>query len=79
VHAHRAHYTVHQSTEVYPVTAIVDEVGKDLCLNLPKAYALSGCDTTSSFFKIGKRTAKLVELIKIEPDTLKAFGGSVSI
>lgn len=40
-----------------PINSITDEIGQDASRCLPASHALSGCDTTSSFFKIGKRTA----------------------
>jgi len=40
-----------------PVNTITDKLGKDVALCLPASHAVSGCDTTSSLYKIGKRTA----------------------
>ena len=40
-----------------PVNTITDQIGQDVSLCLPASHAISGCDTTSSLFKIGKRTA----------------------
>lgn len=40
-----------------PVNNITDKIGQDVSRCLPASHAISGCDTTSSFFKIGKRTA----------------------
>jgi len=34
-----------------------EEVGPFLCSTLPAMHAISGCDSTSGLFKIGKRTA----------------------
>ena len=64
-----------------PICKIVTKIGKDLCLNLPAAHAITGSDTTSSFFQIGKRTAysKLAEAVKSEPNVLKTFGHSDNI
>ena len=40
-----------------PVNEITSKIGQDVSICLPAAHAISGCDTTSSLFKIGKRTA----------------------
>ncbi|KAF3841434.1 hypothetical protein F7725_007296, partial [Dissostichus mawsoni] len=40
-----------------PIKMICEKLGKALCQCLPACHALTGCDTTSSFFKIGKSTA----------------------
>ena len=79
-------YTGHNTTtrdrrRYIPVCSIADRVGKDLCQNLPAAHALTGCDTTNSFFKIGKRIAysKLIEHVKARPDIFKKFGLSDDI
>ena len=40
-----------------PVTKIADEVGPLICSILPAMHVLSGCDSTSGCFKIGKKTA----------------------
>jgi len=37
-----------------PVNTITDKLGKDVALCLPASHAISGCDTTSSLYKIGK-------------------------
>ena len=59
-----------------PISAIAEKVGADLCQNFPSAHALAGCDSTSSLFRVGKRTAysKLTQLVKKNPDVLKEFG-----
>ena len=64
-----------------PIYEIVSKVGKDICQNLPAAHALTGSDTTSAFFKMGKRTAysKLAELVKAKPNILKTFGLSDNV
>ena len=33
----------------------MQKLGLDFCEGLPAAHAITGCDTTSSFYKIGKR------------------------
>lgn len=40
-----------------PVTKIAQSIGPLICSFLPAMHALSGCDTTSGCFRIGKRTA----------------------
>ena len=40
-----------------PISNIAATLGVTLCKCLPTAHALTGCDTTSACFKIGKRTA----------------------
>ena len=40
-----------------PVSAILEKLGVALCESLPACHALTGCDTTSSLFRIGKTTA----------------------
>lgn len=71
---HAGHATPNRDRRRFiPVSSIVENVGRDLCESLPAAHALTGCDTTSSCFKIGKRTAytKLVEYVKKTPSALK--------
>ena len=67
VYMHAGHISQFRSQRRYiPICEIVSKVGKDICQNLPAAHALTGSDTTSAFFQIGKRTAysKLAELLK---------------
>ena len=40
-----------------PINTVCEKLGETLCRCLPACHALAGCDTTSSFFKIGKTTA----------------------
>lgn len=40
-----------------PVTQIVKAIGMEQCSMLPAVHALTGCDSTSGFFKLGKKTA----------------------
>jgi hypothetical protein len=40
-----------------PFHTIAGELGNSVVACLPAAHALTGCDTTSALFKIGKRTA----------------------
>ena len=40
-----------------PVNDITSKIGQDVSICLPASHAISDCDTTSSLFKIGKRTA----------------------
>lgn len=39
------------------VNSIASKLGSDFCSYLPAIHALTGCDTTSAIFKIGKKTA----------------------
>ena len=70
VYMHTGHSGKFVSRERFiPVTKIAEAVGKEFCSVLPAAHAITGCDTTSSIFKLGKRTAYTI-LLKHE-DTLK--------
>lgn len=40
-----------------PVFSISEKLGPDFCDCLPACHALTGCDTTSSLYRIGKTTA----------------------
>ena len=40
-----------------PVHCIAAKLGELFCLCLPALHALTGCDSTSAIFKLGKRTA----------------------
>ena len=40
-----------------PVHSICGRLGENIANSLPAAYVLTGCDSTSSFYKIGKTTA----------------------
>jgi len=40
-----------------PVNRITDDIGQDTSSCLPASHVISGSDTTSSLFKVGKRTA----------------------
>ena len=76
---HAGHTTQFRNRERFiPVTTIAATIGKNVCESLPAAHAITGCDSTSSFFKIGKRTAytKLVNQVKVEPTALNSFGQS---
>jgi hypothetical protein len=49
-------------------------LGSVLCRVLPAAHALTGCDTTSSFFGIGKKT-----MYKVLKDSQKEFADLTQI
>ena len=51
-----------------PVHDICSMLGSVLCRVLPAAHALTGCDTTSSFFGVGKKT-----MYKVLKDSQKEF------
>ena len=51
-------YAGHSGKERYiPVHRIANELGQTVCECLPAAHALTGCDTTCSMNRIGKKTA----------------------
>lgn len=51
-------YAGHSGKERYiPVHEIVTQLGPTVCECLPAIHAITGCDTTCSFHRIGKRTA----------------------
>jgi len=57
-------YAGHSGKERHiPVHCIAKELGPVVCASLPAAHALTGCDTTSSLNRIGKKSAcsKLVK------------------
>jgi 5'-3' exonuclease len=63
-----------QSTAVFPSTFLtVHDLCKSLsavlCIILPAAHALTGCDTTSTMFGIGKKS--VCKLLKESPDEFK--------
>lgn len=39
------------------ITDLSKKLGRNVCTSLLSMHALTGCDTTSAFYKIGKRTA----------------------
>ena len=64
---HAGHNSKYTNRERYiPVNNILQKLWLDFCESLPAAHAITGCDTTSSFYKIGKRIVynKLVEHVK---------------
>ena len=40
-----------------PVSSIAEKLGRTKCESLPPSHALTGCDATSSLYKIGEKTA----------------------
>ena len=44
-----------------PVCAVAKKLGAEFCACLPACHALTGCDTTSSLYRIGKATAFLID------------------
>ena len=51
-------YAGHSGEERYiPVHRIANELGQTVCECLPAAHAVTGCDTTCSMNRIGKKTA----------------------
>ena len=77
VYMHAGHTTRYINRERYiPIVNISREIGHAMCESLPAVHALTGCDTTSSFAKVGKRTVynKLVDYSKQNPSALATFG-----
>ena len=63
-----------------PVNEITSEIGQDVSIRLPASHAISGCDTTSSLFKIGKRTAYNTLVVNIaDMLTLAELGQSSDV
>lgn len=58
-----------------PIKTICSQLGDSICQSLPAVHALTGCDSTSSIHKIGKKTAfnKLQRTLDLWP-TLASFG-----
>ena len=40
-----------------PVHGLAEKLGEDLCRLIPSFHALTGCDSTSALYQIGKRKA----------------------
>ena len=59
-------------TKRYSVSTIAEKLGAVVCQALPFFHALTGCDTTSAFKNIGKKTAYEV-MIKVLPDIQNTF------
>lgn len=55
----------------YHINSICHRLGEELSYSLPGFHAYSGCDTTSSFFGKGKKSAW--EALKSYPEARKAF------
>ena len=76
LYMHAGHTGQHTNRERYiPVHSICQQLGPVVCDALPAAHALTGCDSTYSLFKIGKKTAftKLIKHAKELPE-LASFG-----
>lgn len=56
------------------VHAIANKLGKRICDGLLALHALTGCDTTSSFYKIGKKSAWAIYFRNIDNISLDQFG-----
>ena len=59
-------------TNRYSVSTIAEKLGAVVCQALPFFHALTGCDTTSAFKNIGKKTAYEV-MLKVLPDIQNTF------
>ena len=54
------------SFKVYDIIRIKDILGHDLCSQLPFIHAMTGCNTTSRNFGVGKKSA-FQKLVKGDP------------
>ncbi len=77
VYMHAGHGT---RERFIPINKVAKNLGKDMSSCLPACHSLTGCDTTSSLYRIGKTTAfnKLKNNIK-ELKDLAHFGLSSSL
>ena len=74
VYMHAGHaWKLSLESNTIPSKQSLESLATGVSACLPAAHALTGCDSTSAFFKIGKRTAftKLVEHI----DSVQQLGG----
>eukprot|EP00794_Sanderia_malayensis_P016276 gene16276-biopygen13830 len=55
------------------IGGICDAIGPDMCNVLPAIHALSGCDTTSYFFKVGK--VKVLKKLLNAPEKCRLLEG----
>ena len=53
-----------------PILTIAEKIGNDICQSLLATHALSGCDSMSSLFSIGKKTAYQTLCMKVTPRNL---------
>ena len=54
-------YMMYEHGKYADIGKIVEFLGKEVCLALPAIHSLTGCDTTSYFFRVGKcRTFKKI-------------------
>ena len=65
IHAHLINSEIY-----YSIRAIIQELEANICCALPFFYALSGCDTVSSFYRKGKCKAYDVWLKSSHKDDL---------
>lgn len=54
-----------------PINMVVETLGKELCSCFLSIHCLTGCDTTSAFYKVGKKTA--FDILKKNLPILKDF------
>ena len=47
-------YMMYEQGKYADIGKIVEFFGKEICLALPAFHSLTGCDTTSYFFRVGK-------------------------
>ena len=67
VYTHAGHSGKYVTGERFiPIHHISTKFGKAVCKCLPAMHALSGCDTTSALYKVGKRTAYSVLAKNVE-------------
>lgn len=68
-------YLKYENEKYANIRLICEAFGRELCLALPAFHALTGCDTTSYFFKAGKlRVFKKLMTNKSKVQLLKPLG-----
>ena len=68
-------YLKYENEKYANIRLICDTFGRELCLALPAFHALTGCDTTSYFFKAGKlRVLKKIMTNNSKVQLLKPLG-----
>ena len=61
-------YMNYEDNKYACIKDIVDYIGDEISAFLPQIHAITGCDTTSAFFKMGK--VKVLKKIQKDPDQL---------
>ena len=81
IYMHAGHVVKTTNRERYiPVHLMFKVIGKSVCRCLPAFHALTGCDTTNSLFRIGKKSAfKILECHIEDLRELSTFAVSSTI